>query len=282
MTARRIACLLSLALAGLTSLLSFAAQAQSPTLTITGRGTTATYTRQALLARPDLRNVTINDPVYRRTMTYRAIPVAALLQDTNATIDDYVQARATDNFSIAIPERLLTLTGAGGIEAFLAIEDPASPWPPIPGKPGNASGGPFYIVWKLTPPSTVSREYWAYHLAALVVTDSPVKRWPQLAVGADLPANDPIRAGLERYIEVCLACHRFNGAGEGDQGPDLAQPMNPVDYLQVPAFKKLIRDPASVRRWPDLKMPGFDAEALSDSDIDAIIAWLSYKARQSR
>jgi mono/diheme cytochrome c family protein len=278
-TRRCFACLLGIVVAGFTSLLPSTIQAQSPALTVSGRGTTVTYSLPTLLGRPDVRNVTVNDPVYRRTMTYRAVPMAVLIKETKATIDDYVQARAIDDFSVAIPERLLG-TDVGSVEAFLALEDPAAPWPPIPGKPDKESAGPFYIVWKLTPPATVSREYWAYRLAGLAVTDSPMKRWPALAVGPDVPANDPIWTGLDRFVEMCFACHRFKGAGEGEQGPDLGQPMNPVDYLQLPALKKLIRNPASLRRWPDQKMPGFDEAALSNSDLDAIVAWLSYKARQ--
>ncbi len=281
-TRRCLAYALGIVLIAWASLVASAVQAQSPTLTVTGNGTTATYSLSTLLRRPDVRNLTVDDPVYRRTMTYRALPVAALMKDTKVGLDDYVQARAIDNFSVAIPERLLGVAGTSGIEAFLALEDPAAPWPAIPGKPGRASAGPFYIVWKLTPPATVSREYWAYRLAALAVTESPVKRWPALAVGANVPANDPIRTGLDRFVEVCFACHKFRGAGEGDQGPDLGQPMNPVDYLQLPALKKMIRDPRSVRQWPDQKMPGFDEATLTDSDLDSIIAWLSYKARQRR
>lgn len=282
MTRRCVARLLSIVLAGLAGMFPNASQAQAPNLVIIGKGTTATYSLPMLLGRPDVRNVTVDDPVYRRTMTYRAVPMAALMKDTKVAIDDYVQAQAVDNFSVAIPERLLGVANGDGIEAFLAIEPPAAPWPPIPGKPDKASAGPFYIVWKLTPPATVSREYWAYRLARLSVTDSPIKRWPGLAVGAEVPANDPIRTGLDRFVELCFACHKFRGAGEGDQGPDLGRPMNPVDYLQLPALKKMIRDPKSVRLWPDQKMPGFDEAALSNSDLDAIIAWLTYKARQQR
>jgi mono/diheme cytochrome c family protein len=257
-------------------------EAQSPTLSVVGRDTTKTYTQQALLAHPAARNITVADRVYRRPMTYRAVPMAALLADAKIGADDYVQARGTDNFSISIPGRLFVFDNAAQVEAFLAVEDPAAPWPAIPGKPDKRSTGPFYIVWRLTPPATVSSEYWAYRVAALVVTDSPAKRWPGLAVGADVPAGDPIHAGLDRFVALCMACHRFNGEGEGDQGPDLARPMNPIDYLQLPALKKMIRNPTLLRKWPDQKMPGFDETILSNSDLDAIVAWLSYKARQQR
>ena len=61
-------------------------------------------------------------------------------------------------------------------------------------------------------------------------------------------------------------------------GPDLARPMNPVDYSQPTALRKFLRDLRSVRAWPDQKMPAFSEERLPDSDIDAIVAWLAYKA----
>jgi len=229
-----------------------------------------------------VRSVTVADPVYRRTMTYRAIPLATLLKTTGIATDDHVQARATDNFSVGIPGRLAASADPAQVEAFLAIDDPAAPWPPIPGKQDKASAGPFYIIWRRAPSVHVSPEYWAYRLAALAVTDSPLKRWPGLAVGADVPAGDRIRTGLDRFVAVCMACHRFNGEGEGEQGPDLGLPMNVTEYFQIPALKKLIRNPASVRQWPEQKMPGFDQATLSDSDLDAIVDWLAYKAKQRR
>ena len=256
--------------------------AQSPTLTIAGRDGTRTYTLKALLATADVRSVTIADPVYRRTMTYRAIPLVSLLKGTGIDADDYMQARATDNFSVAIPGRLAASADPAQVEAFLAIEDPAAPWPPIPGKQDKASAGPFYVIWRRAPSVQISSEYWAYRLAALAVTDSPLKRWPGLAVGPDVPAGDRIRTGLDRFVAMCMACHRFNGEGEGEQGPDLSRPMNVTEYFQIPALKKLIRNPASVRQWPEQKMPGFDQATLSDSDLDAIVDWLAYKARQRR
>jgi mono/diheme cytochrome c family protein len=254
--------------------------AQLPTLTVAGRDSSTTYMQKALLAHPGVRSVTVGDPVYRRTMTYRAIPLAALLKATRIDTDDYVQARAIDNFSVAIPGRLAASPDTAQVEAFVAIEDPAAPWPAIPGK--QASAGPFYVVWRRSPSVYVSSEYWAYRLAALAVTDSPLKRWPGLAVGPDVPAGDRIRTGLDRFVSACMACHRFNGEGEGEQGPDLGRPMNVTEYFQIPALKKLIRNPQSVRQWPEQKMPGFDQSALSDNDLDAIVDWLTYKARQGR
>lgn len=255
--------------------------AEAQTLSLADRTSTKTYTVQELLADPATRDVTIDDIVYHRAMTYRAIPTAELLKRVTVADDDYVQARATDNFSIAIPARLLK-TVSPDTEAFVAIQNPAAHWPPLPQSKDKESAGPFYIVWRTRRVVEVSSEYWAYKLAALTVTDSPFKRWPGLGVDPGIAAADPIRRGLDRFVAVCMACHRFNGEGEGTQGPDLGTPMNPVDYFQPEALRKLLRDPSSVRHWPDQKMPAFSPESLPDADIDAIVAWLSYKAKRLR
>ena len=259
--------------------LPFGAGAQTARLTVGDRGTSTSYSQQELLDRGDARQITLADPVYGRTMSYHAVPVANLMKNLKVAPDDYVQARATDDFSIGVPARLAINTNPAQPQAFIAIEAPASPWPALPSHPKD-SAGPFYLIWQLGPGARVPSEYWSYRLAALTVTDSPLQRWPALRVGPEVPANDPIRVGLERYLELCIACHRFKGAGEGEQGPDLGQPMNPVQYFQPPALKKLIRDPTTVRRWPDMRMPGFDSARLSDSDLDAIVAWLAYKAQR--
>jgi mono/diheme cytochrome c family protein len=261
--------------------LALTVAAQGQTLTFADRESSKSYTVQELLADPATREVTIDDVVYHRAMTYRAIPTAELLKRMKAGDDDYVQARATDNFSIAIPARLLK-TVTADTEAFVAIENPTTPWPPLLRGKDKASAGPFYIVWRTGSATNISSEYWAYKLAAFTVTDSPFKRWPGLRVEASVAATDPIRRGRDRFVAVCLACHRFNGEGEGTQGPDLGTPMNPVNYFQAEALRKFLRDPASVRHWPEQKMPAFSQDALSDTDIEAIVAWLSYKAKQRR
>ncbi len=252
-----------------------AATVPSPSLAqsleIADRTSSKTFTAAQLLADKAARSLEVVDPVYKRPMTYRVIAMADLLRDLKVGRDDYVQARAVDNFSVAIPAALLKA------DAFLAIETAAAPWPKLPGS-GTSSAGPFYIVWRRPAGGDISSEYWAYHLAALTVTDSPAQRWPGLAVGAEVSATDPVHRGLDRFVAVCMACHRFAGAGEGTQGPDLARPMNPVDYFQPAALRKLLRDPRSVRDWPEQRMPAFSEESLSDADIEAIVAWLAYKA----
>ncbi|HET6195050.1 MAG TPA: cytochrome c, partial [Acetobacteraceae bacterium] len=183
----------------LLSLLAATAEAQS--LRIADRRTAKTVSAATLLADPATRTVTIDDPVYRRSMSYRAIPVSELLKGLAVDADDYVQLTATDQFSIGVPARLLMRP-----QALVAIEDPAQPWPALPGK-GAQTAGPFFVIWQDSPRDAISSEYWAYELGALQVTDSPYKRWPVLGVGEDVTATDPVRRGLDRYVTLCIACH---------------------------------------------------------------------------
>lgn len=260
-------------------LVVFTACAQAQALKLADRQGSKSHTPQQLLADRAVRNLTIgNDPVYRRPMTYKAIPVADLLKGLSIGAEDYVEFTATDKFSIGVPARLLLRPDSARPQAFLAVENPAAPWPAIPDK-GKDTAAPFFLVWLDAKRGEISPEYWVYKLAALMVTDSPYKRWPSLNVADNVAATHPARRGLDRYVTLCISCHRFKGAGEGEQGPDLGQPMNPVDYLQPDAFRKLLRSSKQVRDWPDRKMPSFNAEILNDEDMEAVIAWLTYKAR---
>ena len=87
------------------------ARAQAPSLTVADRIASRTYTQTQLLADPRGRSLTIaDDPVYRRSMTYRVIAIADLLKGAAIGRDDSVQARAVDNFSVGIPAALMTAT----------------------------------------------------------------------------------------------------------------------------------------------------------------------------
>src|SRR5450631_3953210 len=100
--------------------------ARAQSLDVTDRATSKTFTAAQLLADKAARDIEIADPVYKRTMTYRVIAMVDLLRNLNAGSDDYVQARAVDDFSVAIPTALLKE------DAFLAIETAATLWPKLP------------------------------------------------------------------------------------------------------------------------------------------------------
>ena len=103
-----------------------------------------------------------------------------------------------------------------------------------------------------------------------------------MAVDASLPVDAPARHGQEVFTVQCMPCHRMKGAGESEVGPDLGSPMNPTQYFTADGLRRLIRNPKSVRTWPQQMMPAFDAEKLSDADLDAVIAYLGAMAAPGR
>ncbi len=257
------------------------ARAEGPALKLALGGTPRTITADELLARPDVATIEIpDDASYGRTMTYRAVPLLALLGDLAGTPFDTLEATATDGFVAQLPLALVEKGADGGSVAWLAVEDPRKPWPPLPGK--TASAGPFYLVWEHPQASGVGSEQWPYQVAELALTQSPAHRWPQMAVADDVPAKAPARLGQAVFTTQCLPCHRMKGAGASDTGPDLGSPMSPTQYMTPRGLRALIRNPKAVRTWPGQQMPGFDAAKLSDADLDALIAYLGYMAPTKR
>ncbi|MNJ74677.1 Cytochrome c [compost metagenome] len=80
------------------------------------------------------------------------------------------------------------------------------------------------------------------------------------------------------FQQNCLACHRLNGAGDAQVGPDLNVPHNPTEYFRPEYLRQLIRDPQSLRQWPQAKMPGFAESVLSEQELDALLAYLGHMA----
>ncbi|WP_419898509.1 cytochrome c [Roseomonas sp. USHLN139] len=226
----------------------------------------------SLLARPDVAQITIPaDVSYQAARRYRAVPLRALLGAMEGV--ETVEAQASDGFASQLPAGLLR---AGPAEPWIAVEDPAAPWPALPGK--AASAGPFYLVWLNPAAGDVRPEQWPYMLARLTAVEPPLRRWPQLAVAAGLPATDPARHGAEIYVTQCLTCHRMKGAGAGEMGPDLGAPMPALAYLTEAGLRALIRDPAAVRTWPGRQMPAFDEAALPPAELEALVAYLRHQA----
>ena len=241
--------------------LSFGAQPQRVTAT-------------ELRARPDAAVLIIpKDVSYGREMKYRAVPLLGLMTPEIDTIG----ARANDGFVSQIPSALVRKGSTGGSVAWIAVEDPDAPWLNLPGQ--ELSAGPFYLVWENPERSAIGREQWPFSLAGLSGVENPITRWPQLAVDPTLPDQSAERRGQAVFIKNCMPCHRLTGAGLGDVGPDLGRPMNVTEYMSEAGLRALIRDPKAVRSWPQQQMIGFDKTIVSDSELDALVAYLAYMAK---
>jgi len=74
--------------------------------------------------RSDAVSITVpNDVSYRRSMTYRAVPLLALLLAPHASQFDTLEAHATDGFVCANSPGAGYSWGNGGAIAYLAVED---------------------------------------------------------------------------------------------------------------------------------------------------------------
>ncbi len=250
-----------------------AAPASEPVLTLSIGTEARRFTAAELLRRPDAVDLPIPvDVSYGRAMKYRAVPLLRLMSIGPAF--DTIEARAADGFVSQIPLALVEKGAKGGAIAWVAIEDPTAPWPPLPGK--TSSAGPFYLVWENPERSAIGSEQWPYQLASLAEVESPAHRWPQMVVNSSLPKDELARRGQAVFTTQCLPCHQMKGAGAAAVGPDLGRPMNPLQYLTAKGLRSLIRDPKSVRTWPQQQMPGFNETMLSNADLDAIVAYLDY------
>ncbi len=253
------------------------AAADEPVLTIDIAGQQRQLTRAQLLADPALETIAVaSDIAYGRAMTYRAVPLDRLLAGIDLPHDQVLEAVASDGFVGLLPPDSVIHPQAGGARAYLAIEPADRPWPLLPN--GKASAGPFYVVWAGPGAAQVKGEQWPYQVVTLRSSASPVDRWPALAVDPALPADSPVRAGEALFLSQCFACHKLNGAGNAEMGPDLNLPFNPTEYFKPEALKRYIRNPSALRRWPDMQMKGFSPASLSDQEIDLVIAYLAHMA----
>jgi mono/diheme cytochrome c family protein len=237
-----------------------------------GQGT-KTYTTAQLLARKDVRDIDIPaDVAFKRAMHYQAVPLKALLD--GASPDDTLQFTASDGFAAQIPAALIVRSH--GSQAWLAIEDPAHPWPTLAEIKGDA--GPFYVVWTNPEAMKIGPEQWPFQLVSVRRQSSVAARFPAIVPDPALKPTDPVQRGFVVFQHTCFACHTLNGQGEAKLGPDLNIPHSPTEYLREDLFRSYIRDPQSLRHWPQARMPGFDRKALSDQDLDDLLAYLHHMA----
>jgi len=230
-----------------------------------------TYTTAQLLARGDARDVAIPaDVAFKRPMRYRAVPLKALLEGVSP--GDTLQFVASDGFAAQIPAALIIR--AHGSEAWLAVEDPAHPWPTLAEIKGDA--GPFYVVWTNPEAMKIGPEQWPFQLASIHRQPSVSERFPN--VRPDPRAAETVQRGFDVFQRTCFACHTLNGQGDAKLGPDLNIPHSPTEYLREDLFRAYIRNPQSLRHWPQARMPGFDSKALSEQDLDDLLAYLHHMA----
>jgi mono/diheme cytochrome c family protein len=229
------------------------------------------YTTEDLLKNSRVKMMTIpSDPTYKTTMRYKVLPFQYFLKYAKVTkkkelkkLD--VKFMASDGFASVIPIQLLV---EGESKAYIAIEEPDRKWPVV--KDGK-SAGPFYLVWSNPEKENIGQEQWPFQIDSITIQESAFTKYP----GLNSPKGVSMRAreGMKVFIKNCFSCHTFNGEGSATMGPDLNYPMNPLEYFKEKAFIQLIRNPKSVRTWPDSVMPAFAEDEISDREIKSLMKY---------
>ena len=251
--------------------------ADAADLSVTVGGKKQTLTTATLLAHPAATTITVaQDVSYKKPMTYRAVPASVLLAALPR--EDTVRFVAADGFATSIPAALLMAATDDAPRAYLAIEPVNASWPPL--AEGKSSAGPFYLVWIRTDRARISPEQWPYQIAAIEEVAPVAVRFAGLAPAAGVPANDPIRRGFGVFSASCLPCHTLNLMGDSRVGPDLNVPFSPTEYMREDFLRVQVRNPQALRSWPGAKMPGFDLNAISERELDDLLAYLYYMARR--
>ncbi len=252
---------------------SLNALAAEATLEIVADNERLVFPQSQLLLRHDIQTISIADSVYKQRFTrFKAIPIANLFKGLAIPELAVVQCNARDGFSAILEKTRLFSTDPKASTAFLAIEDPKSPWPHLVGK--TTSAGPFYLVWTNPQASAIGPEEWPYQIASFDILSDPHGVFPTIYPAAD--AAPDVQNGFKSFQKNCFACHKMNGSGAGSIGPDLNLPMNPTEYFEAKALASLIRDPASVRTWPGIAMRGFSEAAIPDAELSDLIAYLRH------
>lgn len=246
-----------------------------PALTLRWATGSRSYTRSELLGRPDRIRIQIaQDPAYDdKPRTYQAVLFHALWKGVPVSDDALLQFDCLDGFSAPIAKgRLLNASGSASI-AYLAVESPEEPWPR---NTKGISPGPFYLVWVNPEKSGIQREEWPFQLASFEVKGTLGSSYPAILPDAKAPVS--VQRGFQLFVQNCFACHTMNRQGESELGPDLNVPMNVTETWKPAGLAALVRDPQSVRSWPQAKMPAFPIEQLSDADLKLLLEYLRHMA----
>jgi mono/diheme cytochrome c family protein len=218
--------------------------------------------------------VTVEDPYYERPMTFRAVPLAAVLalgfgEPPSAFANEDVVLRAADGY--ARPTTGARLAESGGFLAFGDASRPAEPPAFLPMGRRGLDPAPFYLVWTGGTQKDPHTTPWPYQLVAVERQDF-VRTHPHTVPRA-APEGTPAWTGFRVFRTECVACHAMNGEG-GTVGPDLNVPQSIVEYRPVEQIKAYIRDPAVFRYG---NMPA--NPHLGAAELDGLIAYFETMRR---
>ncbi|WP_426399636.1 c-type cytochrome [Ralstonia sp. R-29] len=251
--------------------------AEIATITVAVGRQARVWTREALLHNSRLVDVTVEDENLKRRLTFKAVPVTEFFKDQPASPDASATTAASDGYVSHLPMRMLLADRADGPRAWLAVEDRDAPWPTLKGQ----DIGPFRLIWTVPAgkAALVNESLWTYNIVRIDVAALPSERFAAIRPAAGLPADGPVMRGFATFQRVCFSCHTLNRAGDANLGPDLNVPYSPVEYLGDEKLRHLIRDPQSLRWWPNARMSAIDEKTLSNAQLNDLLAYFHHMAQ---
>lgn len=205
------------------------------------------------------------DPYYAREKTYRAWPLAAVIEkgfagEQGLPTKEFV-LRAKDGYTV--PLRGAQVFEAG---AYLAYEDVDAPgWEPIGQQ--RANPGPFYLVWANKNQTDLETHPRPYQLASIdIARFEDVFPFTVPTGSAD---DSAAMKGFAHFKAQCIHCHAINRQG-GRVGPELNVPQSVVEYRSADQIKAYIKNPLTFRYSTMPPHPSF-----SDEDLDALVAYFT-------
>jgi hypothetical protein len=212
-------------------------------------------------------------------MTYRAVPMSVVLPGLSR--DDAVRVVADDGFAATLLAGPLLATSEDAPRAYLAIEPPTAPWPPLKGgrerRPRGRSTSYGCARKKAAsfPSSGPTRSRGIDGVASVAV------RFPAIAPAASVGrhrSHPPRLRGLHGQLPSLPHAQSRRRFPHGD--PTSTFPYSPTEYMREDYLRQQVRNPQGLHQWSEAKMPSFDLKTLSDRDLDNLVAYLFYMAKR--
>lgn len=261
--------------------LNFSGRLPEPQLTIRSQGKTLSYGRAALLARPDLEKIVLeNIPTYPRIkIEYLAVPLSHLFEGIRIEPSATIQFQCLDGFSAPMSPAKILESGPEKSIAYLAIETEKQPWPPINLQQGPQTAGPFFLIWKNANLSQIGKEEWPYQLKSFEVSGALKDTFPKIFPPTSFDDHSPTARGFRVFQRSCFTCHKINDQGLSDFAPDLNLPKSPTEYYSEKTLRAFVRNPQNIRQWKNDKMLGFSPQDLPETDLSDLIEYLKTMAK---
>jgi len=213
--------------------------------------------------------VTIDDPYYERSKSFRAFPLRDVLAlgfgARTPAVGESFFFRARDGY--VKPAPVARVREQGGYLAFEDVEaagaQQGAVWESIDRR--QVDPAPYYLIWAKPEQKDVHRYPWPYQLVAIEIAKFG-DEYPH-TVPTTAPPEAAAWKGFEIFRGECISCHAINGQG-GTIGPELNVPQSIVEYRPAAQIKAYIRNPAAFRYT---SMPAHPH--LGDTHLEALLAY---------